>query len=66
MSVPDRQPPAQIVASDEYRALLEEIRDKAGAAHGRAARAVNSELVALYWDIGRAILGRQSEQELGR
>lgn len=42
-----------------YRTFLEDMRTRIDAARLQAARAVNHELVLLYWDIGRAILEKQ-------
>ena len=42
-----------------YDHLLRDLKDRVRAARVRAALAVNSELVLLYWSIGRDILERQ-------
>ena len=39
--------------STEYQSLLGEIKDRIRSAQYDALRAVNKELIALYWDIGR-------------
>ena len=44
----------------EYAALLVEIKERVRSAQYEALRAVNKELVSLYWDIGRMISERQS------
>jgi len=44
-----------LINEKEYLALIDEIRTRIGSAQRRAIRAVNSELVELYWDIGRLI-----------
>jgi predicted nuclease of restriction endonuclease-like (RecB) superfamily len=46
--------------SAEYRELLERLKARVRASQGRAALAVNEELVRLYWSIGKDILGRQA------
>ncbi|MDP3494522.1 MAG: DUF1016 N-terminal domain-containing protein, partial [Hyphomonadaceae bacterium] len=51
--------------SDEYSTLLDSIKAHVRAARLRAAAAVNSELVLLYWQIGCEILKRQAEQGWG-
>ena len=51
--------------STGYAKLLDNIKARVRAARLRAAAAVNSELVLLYWHIGREILKRQSEQGWG-
>ncbi|MDA0181909.1 PDDEXK nuclease domain-containing protein [Solirubrobacter phytolaccae] len=45
--------------SDDYRALIERLKQRVRAAQARAAQAVNSQLVMLYWSIGREILTQQ-------
>jgi len=60
------RPPAERIAGSEYGRLLTEIKDRVRAAQYEALRAVNRELVALYWDIGRMIVERQGEQKWGK
>ena len=45
--------------TNEYALLLAEVKERIRAAQYAAFRAVNKELVALYWDIGRMISERQ-------
>lgn len=45
--------------STEYKAWLADLKLRISAAQTRAAASVNSELVLLYWSIGRDILERQ-------
>jgi predicted nuclease of restriction endonuclease-like (RecB) superfamily len=49
-----------------YAALLANIKARIKTAQVRAALAVNSELVILYWNIGKEILARQNEEGWGR
>ncbi len=49
----------------DYAALLAEIKARVRAAQYDALRAVNKELVGLYWDIGRMIVERQSDAAHG-
>lgn len=49
----------------DYADWLAEIKTRVRAARSRAALAVNTELVALYWQIGHDILQRQSAQGWG-
>ena len=51
---------------DSYLALLGEIKERIRSAQYAALRAVNRELINLYWDIGRLIVERQSGQTWGR
>jgi hypothetical protein len=46
-------------ATKDYPALLAEVKARIQSAQYAALRAVNKELVGLYWDIGRLIVGRQ-------
>lgn len=48
-----------------YTDWLAELKRRIHAAQQRAALSVNRELVLLYWQIGRDILGRQAEQGWG-
>ncbi len=45
--------------SPEYAAFVNELKARVQSARMTAARAVNGELVLLYWDIGRAITEKQ-------
>ena len=47
------------ISIPEYREFLTAMRDRIDAARGQAARAVNHELVLLYWDIGKGIMEKQ-------
>jgi predicted nuclease of restriction endonuclease-like (RecB) superfamily len=53
-------------APESYGALLGEIKERIRVAQYAALRAVNRELINLYWDIGRLIVERQSGQTWGR
>ena len=50
---------------DQYDTFLREVKDRIATARVRAALAVNAELVALYWQIGRMILDRQERHGWG-
>ncbi|OGR51031.1 MAG: hypothetical protein A2049_03475 [Elusimicrobia bacterium GWA2_62_23] len=50
----------------EYGTMLTEIKGRVRAAQYSALRAVNKELIALYWDIGRIIEERQSGNTWGK
>ena len=58
-----QQPVAQLPAG--YPGLLEDIKARVRSSRVKAALAANSELVLLYWHIGRAILERQQEEGWG-
>ncbi len=48
------------VLLDDYASLLAEVKERVRAAQYDALKAVNKELVALYWDIGRMTTERQA------
>ena len=48
-----------VVASATYCELIERLKQRIRESQARAARAVNTELVMLYWSIGRDILDQQ-------
>jgi len=48
-----------VAASAAYRELIERLKRRIRESQARAARAVNTELVMLYWSIGRDILDQQ-------
>jgi len=48
-----------VIASATYRELIERLKQRIRESQARAARAVNIELVMLYWSIGREILDQQ-------
>lgn len=49
----------------DYGALLVAVKERVRAAQYQALKAVNKELVGLYWDIGRMIDSRQTASERG-
>lgn len=55
---------AQLVPSD-YRDFLTEVKRLVQTARLEAGRAVNRQLVLLYWDIGRGIVGKQAHAGWG-
>jgi len=50
---------------DDYAALLAEVKKRVRSAQYEALKAVNKELVALYWDIGKLIVSRQTDADHG-
>jgi predicted nuclease of restriction endonuclease-like (RecB) superfamily len=50
---------------DDYPELLERLKREIGGARTRAVLAVNQELIALYWRIGREILAREAARGWG-
>ena len=55
-----------LVKSPDYTAWLCEMKARIRSAHLSAARAVNRDMILLYWDIGRGILENQKEQGWGK
>ena len=54
------------LGSGEYGNLLVEIKQRIRSAQYEALRAVNKELIALYWDIGQLIVTRQEGETWGK
>lgn len=50
---------------DTYQAFVQGLKERIRAAQVRAALAVNTELILLYWQIGRDILQRQEQEGWG-
>jgi predicted nuclease of restriction endonuclease-like (RecB) superfamily len=58
--------PIQLTPPPEgYIAWLTDLKNRIHTAQQRATQTVNRELVQLYWQIGRDILGRQADQGWG-
>ncbi|MBE9117244.1 DUF1016 family protein [Lusitaniella coriacea LEGE 07157] len=51
---------------ETYSTLLGEIKQRIRSAQYEALRAVNHELIALYWDIGKIIVSRQEGKTWGK
>jgi predicted nuclease of restriction endonuclease-like (RecB) superfamily len=58
--------PESSAALPEYSQLLLEVKERVRSAQYAALRAVNAELVGLYWDIGRVIVERQLGETWGK
>lgn len=52
-------------SDDRYRLFVAELKERVLAARTSAARAVNRDLVLLYWDLSRAIVEQQAAQGWG-
>ncbi len=50
----------------EYANLLRDVKERIRSAQYAALKAVNKELIALYWDIGRMIVERQQGESWGK
>ncbi|MFH1352004.1 MAG: PDDEXK nuclease domain-containing protein [bacterium] len=51
---------------NEYAKLLQDVKHRIRSAQYEALRAVNKELILLYWDIGRMIVERQKKHGWGK
>lgn len=51
------------IQQNEYSQFLVEIKERIRTAQYEAMKAVNKEMIALYWDIGKRITDKQ--QQLG-
>jgi predicted nuclease of restriction endonuclease-like (RecB) superfamily len=60
-----KQHEIDLTATRSYAELLGEIRDEVRYARLRAARSVNTEMIAAYWRIGKLILDRQASEGWG-
>ncbi len=49
------------LATQSYEEFLEDIKGRIRSAQARAARAINAELIGVYWQIGKEIERRQAE-----
>lgn len=56
----------QEIQKTDYAALLVEIKERVRDAQYAALKAVNRELVGLYWDIGKTIVERQTGETHGK
>ena len=53
-------------ARTEYVTLLGAIKERIRSAQYEALRAVNKEMISLYWDIGKMIVERQKGKTWGK
>ena len=58
-------PPSPLASDDNYLALLNDLKQQIQRSRVKAAVAVNSEMILLYWHIGREILARQETNGWG-
>ena len=52
--------------SGKYRELLVEVKQRIRQAQYQSLKAVNKELITLYWDIGQLIVTRQQGETWGK
>lgn len=63
LPAPTPKPPVTLLA--DYAPLLNALKERVRAAQYAALKAVNTELVGLYWDIGRMLVERQRDAAHG-
>ena len=51
---------------DDYAALLTEVKERVRSAQYEALKVVNTEMIALYWDLGKLIAERQNREGWGK
>lgn len=66
MKPTDKTPKNSLGKAEDYPRLLSEIKERIRSAQYEALKAVNKELVGLYWDIGRMIVERQEAEGWGK
>src|SRR5207253_8439035 len=54
------------IQKTDYAALLSDVKERVRNAQYAALKAVNRELVGLYWDIGKMIVERQAGKSWGK
>ena len=64
-SAPDPAPPSLVQAPTGYARWLADLKEAIASSRRRAVVAVHTELVTLYWRIGRDILERQAKYGCG-
>lgn len=55
----------KVIIDKDYVSLVKEIKDQVKSAQLKAHRAVNTELIKLYWSIGKKLLERQKIEVWG-
>ena len=65
-SLSPRRSSEQLTIPTGYAELLDEIKGRIRSAQIKAVLAVNSELIVLYWSIGRDIVQRQRREGWGK
>jgi predicted nuclease of restriction endonuclease-like (RecB) superfamily len=56
---------ASLHLTDEYQALFKQLKERVALSRLKAARAVNQQLIELYWHIGKKILEKQEDKKWG-
>jgi len=58
-------PGQTVLTSPEYREFIDQLKSRVQAARISATRAINAELILLYWDIGQGIVEKQKALDWG-
>ncbi|WP_199856330.1 DUF1016 N-terminal domain-containing protein [Lunatibacter salilacus] len=58
--------PMENLDKDLYKAFFSDIKEKINQSQYEALRQVNKTLLALYWEIGKSIVGKQQEHGWGK
>ena len=56
----------KVMMSAEYKTFFKEIEERIHKAQYDALKAVNKELITLYWDIGKSIVAKQEKLGWGK
>ena len=54
------------IISTEYKSFFKEIKERINKAQYDALKAVNKELINLYWDIGKSMVAKQEKLGWGK
>ena len=57
--------PQNLIKSDDYKAFIQDIKQRVQSAQIKAAVSVNQELLGLYWDLAERIVAKQRESAWG-
>jgi hypothetical protein len=55
-----------LLQQDNYTHVLQTLKDRVQQAQYQAFKAVNTELIQLYWDIGKTIVAQQEQAGWGK
>ncbi|MCD4768229.1 MAG: DUF1016 N-terminal domain-containing protein, partial [Methanosarcinales archaeon] len=55
-----------MITTSEYQAFLKDIKNRIRQSQYEALKAVNVELIQLYWDIGKSIIKKQQQTGWGK
>ncbi len=57
--------PQNLIKDDDYKAFIQDIKQRVQSAQIKAAVSVNQELIRLYWDLAERIVAKQRESAWG-